>query len=125
MRMQMQMRLICIRLNIIILMHRQIIQQSEIKAPKSHLTETQVKAEATATAVEQFTVSYSTPGKTTLGGYGEVHYNNLETGDASSTKEAIDFHRCVMFTGYQFTDSPRFLSELEVERSIAGEGKVS
>lgn len=30
-----------------------------------------------------------------------------------------------MFTGYQFTDSIRFLSELEVERSIAGEGKVS
>ena len=99
-------------------------QQSEIKALKSQLTETEVRAEATITAVEQFTVNSPTASKTTFGGYGEVHYNNLETDDASSTKDAIDFHRFVMFTGHQFTDNIRFFSELEVEHSIAGEGKV-
>ncbi len=53
-----------------------------------------------------------------LGGYGEMHYNNLDNG------EEIDFHRFVLFVGHQFTDTLSFYSELEVEHSIAGDGKV-
>lgn len=56
-------------------------------------------------------------GKTVIGGYGELHYNNLD-----SEKE-IDFHRFVLFFGHTFTDRIRFFSELELEHSLAGEGK--
>lgn len=99
-------------------------QQVEIAELKSQLKETEVKTEATITAVEQFAVTPVAASKSTIGGYGEVHYNSLEKDDSSATKDAIDFHRFVMFTGHQFTDSIRFFSELEVEHSIAGDGKV-
>ena len=56
-------------------------------------------------------------GKTTLGGYGELHYNNLD-----SKKEA-DLHRVILFLGHRFSDRITFFSELEVEHSQAGEGK--
>ncbi|MDC0640872.1 porin [Porticoccaceae bacterium] len=98
-------------------------QQAEIAALKGQLQETEIKTEATISAVEQFSVIPASASKTTFGGYGEVHYNNLEKDDSSGTKDAIDFHRFVMFTGHQFTDNIRFFSELEVEHSIAGEGK--
>jgi len=60
--------------------------------------------------------------KTSIGGYGEMHYNNLD-----SKKEA-DFHRFVLFFGHEFSDTIRFFSELEVEHAISGgdnEGEVS
>ena len=57
-----------------------------------------------------------------IGGYGELHYNNWEFPDGSKFRE-IDFHRFVLFFGYDFTDSIRFHSELELEHSIAGDGQ--
>ena len=57
-----------------------------------------------------------------LGGYGELHYNNLSQDDGDRERE-IDFHRFVLFLGYEFSDSIRFYSELEVEHALAGEGK--
>ena len=53
---------------------------------------------------------------TTLGGYGEMHLN---LGD----KEQIDFHRWVLFLSHKFNDRISFHSELEVEHSLAGDGK--
>lgn len=52
-----------------------------------------------------------------LGGYGEMHYNNLDS------KHEVDFHRFVLYTGYEFNDWSRFVSELELEHALAGEGK--
>ena len=57
-----------------------------------------------------------------IGGYGELHYNNLEFPDGTKFRE-LDFHRFVLFFGYDFTDSIRFHSELELEHSIAGDGQ--
>ena len=57
-----------------------------------------------------------------IGGYGELHYNNLESPDGTKFRE-IDFHRFVLFFGYDFTDSIRFHSEIELEHSLAGDGK--
>ena len=99
-------------------------QQAEIAELKDQLKENEVITEATITAVEQIAFTPVTARKTTFGGYGEVHYNSLEQDDSSATKDAVDFHRYVMFTGHQFTDSIRFFSELELEHSVAGEGKV-
>jgi hypothetical protein len=61
--------------------------------------------------------------KTTIGGYGEVHYNNLSGKGGASDKDEIDFHRFVLFFGHEFTDDIRFFSELELEYNLSGDGK--
>lgn len=66
---------------------------------------------------------HGSSGKTTIGGYGELHYNNLNGTGSASDKNQIDFHRFVLFFGHEFSDSIRFFSELELEHSIAGEGQ--
>jgi len=105
-------------------------QQGEIATLKEQLRnndariqETEVIAEATISAVEQIAMAPSASSKTTFGGYGELHYNSLDRDDSLKSKDEMDFHRFVMFTGHQFTDDIRFFSELEVEHSIAGEGQ--
>ena len=52
---------------------------------------------------------------TTIGGYGELHYNNFQ-GEAKA-KDEIDFHRFVLFIGHRFNDWISFKSELELEHS--------
>ena len=54
----------------------------------------------------------SSGGKTTIGGYGELHYNNLDS------KKEIDFHRFVLFFGHKFSDRIRFHSEVEIEHAF-------
>lgn len=61
--------------------------------------------------------------KTSIGGYGELHYNNLSGKGGASDKDEIDFHRFVLFFGHEFTDDIRFFSELELEHSLSGNGK--
>src|SRR3990170_3373667 len=59
--------------------------------------------DATSTATQG---AYHDSGTTTtIGGYGELHYNNLDS------KNEIDFHRFVVFFGHRFTDRIRFFSE--------------
>jgi len=98
---------------------RQIIaeQQKILNSLEKRLNETDQKLNATADQIEteQGVSSFT---NTTLGGYGELHYNNYEDKDAK-----IDFHRFVLFFGHEFSDSIRFFSEFELEHSIAGEGK--
>lgn len=59
--------------------------------------------------------------KTTIGGYGELHYNkfsgDLPTGSAGRNKDQIDFHRFVLYFGHRFNDWISFKSELEIEHS--------
>lgn len=110
-------------------------QQAEISQLKTQLettekrvTETEVKTEATFAAVEEVSVGpvaklAEWADKTTIGGYGEMHYNNLTSDNSSSSKEEFDLHRFVLFFGHQFTNDLRFFSELEVEHNVAGEGK--
>ena len=106
-------------------------QQAEISTLKnqlnkndSRITETEIIAEATISAVEEIALAPAASNKTHIGGYGELHYNNLEKDDGSGDKDEVDFHRFVLFTSHQFSDSIRFFSELEVEHSIAGDGQV-
>lgn len=54
--------------------------------------------------------------RTTIGGYGEVHYN---AGD----KDQIDFHRFVLYANHRFNNWIQLQSELELEHSLAGDGK--
>jgi len=92
-------------------------QQETLKSLEKRLDETDQKLNATADQFE-VTADDSAFANTTIGGYGELHYNNYEDTDAK-----IDFHRFVLYFGHEFSDSVRFFSEFELEHSIAGEGK--
>ena len=60
--------------------------------------------------------------QTMVGGYGEMHFNRVIPENGEKTSE-IDFHRMVIYLGKQYDDKLSFHSELEIEHSIAGEGK--
>lgn len=55
-------------------------------------------------------------------GYGELHYNNLTGKGGAADLDDIDFHRFVLFFGYDFSERIRFHSEFEIEHTIAGDG---
>lgn len=59
--------------------------------------------------------------ETTIGGYGELHLNQLQTAKAGNNdKQEIDFHRFVLFFGHEFNENIRMFSEFELEHSLAG-----
>jgi len=95
-------------------------QQKQIEQLKAKATATEEKVEATGEILEQQVASNSSGNgfgigsKTKIGGYGELHYNNLETGAGEDIKE-IDLHRFVLFFGHEFNDRIRFVSEFEIE----------
>jgi len=102
--------------------------KSQLKDTEQRVSETEVKTEATFAAVEEVTAGpvaklADWADKTTIGGYGEMHYNNLTSDDSSKSKDEFDLHRFVVFFGHQFNEDLRFFSELEVEHNVAGEGK--
>ena len=92
-------------------------QQKVLKNLEKRLDETEQKLEATADQIET-TSTGSIFSNTTIGGYGELHYNNYEDSDAE-----VDFHRFVLFFGHEFSDSVRFFSEFELEHSLSGDDK--
>lgn len=78
---------------------------------------------ATSEMVER-SAGQKTGSDTSIGGYGELHYNNLDNNLAGgSDKEMLDFHRFVLFFGHEYTDDIRFFSELEIEHSLSGDGE--
>jgi len=82
------------------------------------LEELDTKVEALASALETPAAGRS---RATIGGYGEVHYNNFDARDDGSQgkEDEIDLHRFVLFFGYRFSDTVSFHSELEVEHALA------
>ncbi len=56
----------------------------------------------------------NTEGNLTIGGYGEVHYNQILDKDIRHNG-LLDVHRIVMFFGYNFSDRTHFMSEVEFE----------
>jgi len=92
--------------------------ETELAEAQVEQVETREEVENVIEAVETGiggSSSASWADKTSVGGYGEFHY---EGGD----RDQIDFHRFVLFIGHEFNDSLRFFSELEVEHVLAGEG---
>lgn len=57
-------------------------------------------------------------GKTTVGGYGEMHYNNLKGEGGATDLQEIDFHRAVLFVGHEFDEKTRFFMEWDLEHSF-------
>lgn len=55
----------------------------------------------------------------TLGGYGELHYNDVvSTPEGENPPGTLDFHRFILFAGYDFNDWISFRSELELEHTL-------
>lgn len=50
----------------------------------------------------------------TLGGYGEVHYNQPLSSDTKNNG-TLDVHRVVLLVGYKFNDRTQFVTEIEFE----------
>jgi len=55
--------------------------------------------------------------RTTIGGYGNLNYNNYSGGATANDK--IDLQRFVLFFGHKFNDAVSFKSELEIEHAVA------
>ena len=51
----------------------------------------------------------------TLGGYGEIDFNNTLPSNGNKRNGSFDVHRMVFLTGYKFTDKLSFVTELEIE----------
>ena len=104
-------------------MQKQIddLKQQVINAQSQSL-ETDTKVEAVAEAIESAPVMNETLSKTTIGSYGELHYNRIEADDPSRDLDQIDYHRFVLFFGHRFDEETRFYSEFELEHSLAGDG---
>ncbi len=54
---------------------------------------------------------------TTVGGYGELHYNNLSNGNGTD-KKSLDLHRFVIFINHEFNEDIHFFSEFEIEHAF-------
>jgi len=102
---------------------RQIAElQAQLASTSARVDETDQKVEVAGDMIEQVsanvtTSDYGSFGDTRIGGYGELHYNDLDS------KEEIDFHRFVLFFNHDFTDNIHLVSEVELEHSIAGDGQ--
>lgn len=83
--------------------------------------ETDAKLEAVAEVIESATPLIPEKRRTTIGGYGELHYNNLTANDPNRDVQAIDFHRFVLFFGHEFNDKMRFYSEVEIEHAYVAD----
>ncbi len=98
-------------------------QQQQIeklsKENKQLSEQLEVQMEVTEKAASEQTSQHASKGKSSIGGYGELHFNSFEDQD-----NKLDFHRFVLFFGHEFNDNIRFFSELELEHSIAGESQT-
>ncbi len=101
------------------------IQQKEISVLKEKLEATAQMLEQQMSVGDHGSNSHGSNSNIHIGGYGEMHYNNLTNQTSGGTdKKEIDLHRMVLFIGHDFNERIRFWSELEVEHAQAGEGKA-
>ena len=55
-----------------------------------------------------------------IGGYGELHWNQAWDVDGNKTKNTLDFHRFIIFFNHNYTEKWSFKSELEIEHNMIG-----
>jgi len=85
------------------------------------LTTTLLTIQVNAEDLELFDDEFFEP-KTSIGGYGELHYNNTTTG-TNPTNRTLDFHRFVMFYSHSWTEQWSFKAELELEHNFVKNGQ--
>ena len=97
-------------------------QEARIAELERRLNQTDNELEATVDYVETLSTEPEPQRRTTIGGYGELHYNNLDADDPANDVDQIDFHRFVLNVDHRFSDRIQFHSEIEIEHSLAGDG---
>ena len=70
----------------------------------------------TAMLISGTLISSTSYAETDIGGYGEMHYNNLNNG--TTKKKELDFHRFVLYFGHEFNDKTRLVTEFELEHAL-------
>jgi len=107
--------------------------ETKLATTETKVADQDKKIEATADAVEAKGAGKATSSapswadRTSLGGYGELHYNNLNNSGTGSDLNRTDLHRFVLYANHEFNDWIRFGSELEVEHALSssdGPGEV-
>lgn len=93
----------------------------QLAQTKDQAEETDAKVEAVAEVIESEPLQVADTRKTTIGGYGELHYNKLSATDSSRDLDEIDFHRFVLFFGHEFNEKTRFYSEVELEHALVAD----
>ena len=95
--------------------------RQQLEQTTNQTVETDAKVEAVAEVIETGTPQVAQKQRTTIGGYGELHYNKLSAQDPAHDVEMIDFHRFVLFFGHEFNDKTRFYSEVELEHAYVSD----
>ena len=88
--------------------------RAELATQKAQIAAQQSQLEALATAVENQKATASNSA-TTVGFYGEVHYNSFKEPDPAIGKNNVHAHRAVILLSHAFNDNLRFYSEVEFE----------
>ena len=96
--------------------------ESEIEQLKKQNEEITERLDAVTTMLEETAALPAAAKKkhsSAVGGYGELHYNNLDNKNPSGTdKNQVDFHRFVLMFQHDFNERIRFFSELELEHTL-------
>ena len=92
--------------------------QKEIENLKQQLADEKSTRQAQVAAAQTATPSEASA--TSIGGYGEVVYNNYRD---KSVKDEADLRRFVLFFGHRFNDKLRLYSELEIEHALVESGQ--
>ena len=58
-----------------------------------------------------------------VGGYGELHWNRELDKDSEITKNQLDFHRFIIYHGYNWSEEWSFKSEVELEHNFVADGQ--
>ncbi|MDH3973094.1 MAG: porin [Deltaproteobacteria bacterium] len=90
---------------------------SRVKQQEREIDQLKNQMDATADMVDAG-AGRGSSNKTTLGGYGELHYNNLDVEDDADKKE-LDFHRFVLFIGHRYSEKIKLFTEFELEHALA------
>lgn len=89
--------------------------RAELARQKAQINAQQIQLEALTSAVENQAVAPQMNSATTVGFYGEVHYNSFKEPDAAIGKNNFHAHRAVVLLSHAFNDNLHFYSEIEFE----------
>ena len=99
--------------------------EQELTQTREQVSVNEQRVNATGDAIDTMANNQSSLASwvenTQVGGYGELHYNNLDAENSTNDVKEMDLHRFVLYFNHQFNDDLRFFSEFEIEHSIAGD----
>ena len=101
--------------------------ESGVSGTQQRVQIAEEQLDATADVVERLGQGGASGGgeqwfaNTTLAGYGELHYNNLDADAPNRDLKEADFHRFVVFLGHRFSDRLAMHSEIEIEHAFVAD----